>query len=87
MFLPFKSGAAALSIKTKTPIIPVVQVKKIKAFRKMHVYYGEPFELTEFYGKKLTQEDVEKADEVLFEKFKEFYRELESLIPKKKKSK
>lgn len=87
MLLPFKSGAAALSIKTKTPIIPVVQVRKIKAFKKMHVYYGEPFELTEFYGKKLTQEDIEKADGVLFEKFKELYRELETLIPKKKKSK
>ena len=87
MFLPFKSGAAALSIKTKTPIIPVVQVKKIKAFRKMHVYYGEPFELTEFYGKNLLRKTSKKPTKVLFEKFKEFYRELESLIPKKKKSK
>ena len=55
-FLPFKSGAAALSIKTKTPIIPVVQLKKIKLFRKSKVYIGEPFELTEFYGTKLSQE-------------------------------
>lgn len=87
MFLPFKSGAAALSIKTQTPIIPVVQVKKIKLFRKMHVYYGEPFELTEFYGKKLTQEDIERADGILLQKLTEIYRELESLTAKRKKKK
>lgn len=87
MFLPFKSGAAALSIKTKTPIIPIVQVKKIKLFRKMRFYCGEPFELTEFYGAKLTQQDIERADEVLLQKLIELYRELENLTVKKKKIK
>lgn len=84
-FLPFKSGAAALSIKTKTPIIPIVQLKKIKLFRKSKIYIGEPFELTEFYGTKLSQEDIERADEVLLRKFNEMYDELESLTAKKNK--
>lgn len=87
MFLPFKSGAAALSIKTKTPIIPMIQVKKIKAFRMARIYYGEPFEFTEFYDKKLTQEDIEKADAILLEKFKEQYLKLEEMTAKKKKKK
>ncbi|MDE7167758.1 MAG: 1-acyl-sn-glycerol-3-phosphate acyltransferase [Clostridia bacterium] len=87
VFLPFKSGAAALSIKTKTPIIPVVQLKKIKLFRKSKVYFGEPFELTEFYDKKLTQQDIEKADEVLFKKFVDYYNELTELTAKKNKKK
>ena len=87
VFLPFKSGAAALSIKTKTPIIPVVQLKKIKLFRRSNVYFGEPFELTEFYDRKLTQQDIEKADEVLFQKFLGYYNELTDLTAKKNKKK
>ena len=86
-FLPFKSGAAALSIKTKTPIIPVVQLKKIKLFRKSKVYIGKPFELTEFYGTKLTPQDIERADEILLQKFNEIYQELETLTAKKKTKK
>lgn len=57
-FLPFKGGATAISIKTKTPIVPILQVKKIKFWRKSHIYYGEPIEFPEFYDKKLTEEDI-----------------------------
>ena len=87
IFLPFKSGAAALAIKTKTPVIPFVQLKKIKLFRKSKIYIGEPFELTEFYGRKLTQSDIDKADEILLQKFNELYHKLESLTAKKKTKK
>ncbi len=87
IFLPFKSGATALAIKTKTPIIPVVQVKKIRLFKLARVYYGEPFEFSEFYDKKLTQEDVERADEILLEKMKECYFTLSQIIKNKKKGK
>lgn len=85
LFLPFKSGAAALSIKTKTPIIPMVQVKKIKAFKKSHILYGEPLEFTEYYDKKITQEDIETCDALLMETFVEMYHELEKILEDKKK--
>lgn len=87
LFLPFKSGAAALSIKTKTPIIPMIQNTKIKAFKKSRIYYGEPIEFTEFYDKKLTQEEIDKADALLLEKFHELYHKLEEITAKKKKKK
>ena len=85
LFLPFKSGAAALSIKTKTPILPVVQITKIKAFKKSHIFFGEPFEFTEFYDKKLTQEDIERADQMLRDKFEELYYIMRDLRKSKKK--
>lgn len=85
IFLPFKSGAAALSIKTKTPIIPMIQVKKFKAFRKVHVLYGEPFEFSEFYDKKLTDEDIAECDERLRQIMLDMYHELEEILSKKKK--
>lgn len=89
LFLPFKSGATALSIKTRTPIIPMIQVTKIKAFRKQHIFYGEPFEFTEYYDKKLTPEDIAECDEILRQKLEDMYYEfketLSSLKKKKKK--
>lgn len=87
MFLPFKSGAAAISIKTKTPIIPIVQVKKIKVFKRSYYYYGEPFELSEYYDKKITDEDIKEADEKLRQKLEDMYVELKDKLSDKKKRK
>ena len=85
VFLPFKSGAAALAIKTRTPIILMMQYKKIKAFKKSYYYYSEPFELTEYYGKKLTEADIKEADEKLRAKMLEIYNRLGEFFRNKKK--
>jgi 1-acyl-sn-glycerol-3-phosphate acyltransferase len=61
-FLPFKGGAAALSIKTQTPILPVIQVEKVKAFHTIDVIYGDPIEFKKYYGKKLTSEQMDECD-------------------------
>lgn len=64
-FLPFHGGAAALSIKTQTPIVPIVKVTKTKLFKKTHVIYGDPIEFRQYYGKKVTKEQLEECDEIL----------------------
>lgn len=87
VFLPFRSGATALSIKTKTPIIPVVQIKKIRFLRKSHAIYGEPIEFTEYYDKKITDDDIKKCDEELRNKMLELHAELSQMLNKKKKRK
>ena len=84
-FLPFRGGATAISIKTKTPIIPLVQVKKIRIFRKAHVLIGEPIEFTEYYDKRLTEEDIQKCDDILRDKLYEMYDQLAEILSKKKK--
>lgn len=61
--LPFKPGAALMAIKAKVPVVPVAIYKKQMPFKKAHVLYGEPFYLTEFYDKKMTEEDWNAADE------------------------
>lgn len=81
-FLPFKSGAAALAIRTKTPVICIVQSGK-KVFRKSYVLYDEPFEFTEFYDKKLTPEELEKCDGLLLERMTALYGRLNDIINKK----
>lgn len=85
-FLPFKGGAAAISIKTKTPIIPMIQIKKIRIFRRAHVLFGEPMEFTEFYDKRLTEEDIKKCDEILLNRLYEMHAQLTQILSKKKKS-
>lgn len=64
-YLPFYGGAAALSIKTQTPIIPIIKVNKIKAFRRTHVIIGDPIEFREYYGKKVSKEQIDECDEKL----------------------
>lgn len=64
-FLPFKSGAAMLAIKTKTPIVPILIYKKPMPFRMNHIIIGDPFELSEYYGQKLSQELLQEADDKL----------------------
>ena len=63
--LPFKHGAAAMAIKTKAPIIPIVIYKKPRVFRCTHILIGEPFELTEYYDRKLSEEEFAEADNTL----------------------
>ncbi len=61
----FEHGASAIAIKARVPIVPMMIYKKPRRFRKTHVIVGEPFEFTEYYGKKLTAEDYVAADEKL----------------------
>ena len=64
-FLPFKGGAAALAIKTKAPIVPVIQIERMRVFHRVDVVYGDPIYLTQFYGKRLTADEIDKIDEWL----------------------
>lgn len=61
--LPFKHGAAIMSIRTKTPIVPIVIYNKPRFFRCTHILIGDPFELSEYYDRKLTDEEMVEADD------------------------
>lgn len=83
--LPFKPGAAAMAIRAKVPIVPMAIYKKQKPFRMAHILYGEPFELSEFYDKKLTDEDIERADEIIKEHILTLKREHTEFLARKKR--
>lgn len=84
-FLPFHGGAALLAIKTHSPIVPFVICNRPHLFRLTHVVFGEPFELEEYYGRKLTSEDYEEADEKLKQKLYDMRAEFRASREKKKK--
>ena len=80
-----KSGLALIAIKTKTPIVPMWVVQKPRLFRKSQYIIGKPFELSEFYGKKLDEETLNEANNIVRDKMLELYYNQEELLGKKKK--
>ena len=86
-FLPFRGGSALLSIKTKTPIIPFVICSRPKVFKRVHVVFGEPFELTEYYDRKLSREDYEEADKKIVQRMYELRSEHMNYLKEKKAGK
>ena len=85
--LPFKHGASVMAIRTKTPIVPVVIYKKPKLFRCTHILMGEPFELTEYYDKKLTDEELLQADTKIRELMLKMKADHTRYLAEKKKKK
>ncbi|MGN0806800.1 MAG: lysophospholipid acyltransferase family protein [Candidatus Coproplasma sp.] len=64
---PFHGGAAALSIKTRTPIVPIVKIRSVKLFKRTDVIIGDPIEFRQYYGKKVSREELEACDEKMRE--------------------
>lgn len=67
-----KTGLAMIALKTKTPIVPCIQVKKPKLFRLNKMIVGEAFnlsEMDEYKDKKVDKELIEKATEYITERF------------------
>lgn len=89
-FLPFHGGASLMAIKTKTPVIPFVICKRPRFFRIAHVVFGKPMEFTEYYDRKLTQEDYDAADKMLVDRMyelRENFRKQRAAKRKKRKNK
>ena len=85
--LPFNSGAAVMAIKAKVPVVPMLIYKKPKPFRLNHILIGEPFELSEYYNRKLTEEDIREADEKLLNVLLGMRREHAEFLASKKRGK
>ena len=79
-----KHGAAMIAIKTKTPIVPLWIFNRPKAFRKTKILIGEPYELDEFYGQKLSDEVLEKASAKVAEKLNETKEQAQKMFNKKR---
>ena len=61
--LPLKGGAALFAIRSKAPVYPVMTNGKTRLFRRTVILVGDAVDLSEFYDKKMTAEDYERAEE------------------------
>lgn len=79
-----KHGVAMFATKAKVPVVPMFVSKKPKLFRRTKIFIGKPFELNEFYGKKLSSEELERASEIVTEKMNELREYALNSLTKKK---
>ena len=86
-FLPFKPGAAVLAIKARVPIVPICIYKKQRMFRLNHILVGKPFELSEYYDRKLDETLIKEADERLYQTLKTLREDHTAFLQSKKKKK
>lgn len=82
--LPFKEGAALLALKAHVPIVPITIYKKQKPFRVAHILIGEPFEMTEYYDRKINAELLDETNEIIREKLLSLRTEHERYLASKK---
>lgn len=82
-----KGGSGVFAVKSKAPIVPLMILKKSKCFRRTHIIVGQPFELSEYYGKKLSDEDIVNIDKIISEKMREQHVILKEIIANKKNKK
>ncbi len=80
-----KGGSVIFSVKAKCPIVPIMMLKKAKIFSRTIIIIGKPFELSEYYGKKLSGEDIDKLDQIVREKMIAEQDALKKLLSKGKK--
>ena len=78
-----KNGACIFAIKTKTPILPCFFINKPKVFKKNYLLIGKPFELTEFYDKKLSKEVLSEAGSILMNKLNLLKEEFNLMMQEK----
>ncbi len=82
-----KHGTAMFAIKAKVPIVPIFISRKPKAYHKTIISIGQPFELSEFYGKKLEGTLLDQAGEIIAQKIEETKNNYQQTLIKKKKKK
>ena len=62
-------------------------LKKGGFLRKVRILIGKPFEFSDYYDKKLSNEDIAQMDKILVEKMEEVQTELKKMLADKKKKK
>lgn len=82
--LPLKNGSAVFAVKSKCPILPVMMLKKAKAFRKTRIIIGEPIYLDEFYGKKLGEKEIAELDAIVTDAMLSLQDKLNEIIENRK---
>ena len=60
-----KNGASYLALKTNAKIIPIGLIGPAKPFTKNAIIYGNPLDLSEYQGKKLSKEEEQEVSDKL----------------------
>lgn len=78
-----KNGACMFALKTQSPILPCYIAKKHKIFTKNVLIVGKPFELSEFYGQKMTKEVLSACSDILVKNLNDIKLSYERMLEEK----
>lgn len=79
-----KQGVGMFAIKAKAPIVPMYINRKPKFMHRTVITFGKPFELDEFYDKKVDGESLDRASQIVAEKMEELRENCINSLTKKK---
>jgi len=68
--LPAQPGAAMLAVRSRAPVVPVAIAGPYRLFRPIRVRFGEPFELTEYYDRRLSNDALLEAGARIMERIR-----------------
>ena len=87
--LPIKNGASVMAAMAKTPIFPVIQYNRFRVFHRSTIIIGEKYELTQYYGKKMTSEEMDAAGADMRERLLALQADVREImaLPKKDRAK
>lgn len=68
-------GIAMLAVRAKVPVLPVAIISSYKFFRRTRIIIGKPVELTDYYDKKLRNEDYLKISKDIMNIINELKRD------------
>lgn len=63
-----KAGMAMISLRAKSEILPVYIESSYRMFSRIDVYIGEPIDLSEHYGERLSSEEYSKISKDILKK-------------------
>lgn len=73
---PIKGGAMIFATRTSSPVVPAMYAHKLRLFHRNRIIVGKPINLSDYDGKKLTSEDIDKITEIVSEEMIKLRREL-----------
>ncbi len=82
-----KQGTAFFAIKGKSKITPIIMYDRMKAFKKTYIIVGEPFDFSEYYDVRFTEEISIKCTEKLSKIMHELQQEIFDYVDEIKKKK
>ncbi len=80
----FKGGYLVFALKTKSPIVPIMMLKKAKIFRKTIMVIGKPIYLDEYYDKKLSDNELDELNQIVRENMIKQQQSMSDIIAKKR---
>lgn len=82
-----KNGMALFAVKTNSPLVPVVLLKKPRFLRCNKIIVGEPIDLSKYQGQRPTKEVLSEISSMVLDEMQKLRSDYIASLPEKKRKK